>query len=171
MFSKKSSNQRLSKLELILKISTRSDFFIKKSQSHKTMGQALTSSFSYWSDTQGNEDLEFNDGRKWEKITDCGIKERDINGHHLSKQICRFFLDGSEGNLAKIAFQQSRIIDEQSIDTVEIYTGGGGKETKIETKLTKVEVAKFEDNWNKLWNLWIEPTNHRVWNGPGEYHK
>ena len=136
------------------------------------MGQALTSSFSYWSDTQGNEDLEFNDGRKWEKITDCGIKERDINGHHLSKQICRFFLDGSEGNLAKIAFQQSRIIDEQSIDTLEIYTEGGGKEMKIETKLSKVEIAKFEDNWNKLWNLWIEPSHHRLWNGQAHmYHK
>ena len=42
---------------------------------------------------------------------------------------------------------------------------------KIETKLTKVEIAKFEDDWNKLWNLWIEPSCHRLWNGPGEYHK
>ena len=94
------------------------------------MGQALNSSFSCWSEAQGNEDMESNDERKWQKITDCGIKKRDINGHHLSKQICRFRLDASEGKPGKIAFQQSRIIDEKSIDTVEIYTGGGGKKTK-----------------------------------------
>ena len=115
--------------------------------------------------------LEYNDERKWKKITDCGIEERDIDGHHLSKQMCRFLLEPSEGKPEKIAFLQSRVIDENSVDTVEIYTGGGGKETKIESELTKVEVAKFEDDWNKLWNLWIEPSCHRVWNGPGAYHK
>ena len=135
------------------------------------MGQTLTSIFPWFSDAQGNEDLESNDERKWQKITDCRIKKREIDGHHLSKKMCRFLLDASEGKPRKIAFKSSRVIDEQSIDTVEIYTGGGGKETKIETKLTKVEIAKFENDWNKLWNLWIEPSCHHVWNGPGEYHK
>ena len=115
--------------------------------------------------------LECNDERKWKRITDCGIKERDIDGHYLSKQMCRFLLEASEGKPKKIAFLQSRVIDEHSFDTVEIYTGGGGKETKNDTKLTKVEQAKFEDDWNKLWNLWTEPSCHRVWNGPGTYHK
>ena len=120
--------------------------------------------------------LEYNDERKWKMITDCGIKERDINGHHLSKQMSRFLLEASEGKPEKNAFLQSRVIDEHSVDTVEIYTGGGGKETKNYAKLTKVEVAKFEDDWNKLWNLWNEPSCHRLWNGlevlhPRIYHK
>ena len=67
-------------------------------------------------------------------------------------------MDASEGKPEKIAFKTSRVIDEQSIVTLEIYTEGGGKEMKIETKLTKVEIAKFEDNWNKLWNLWSPHT-------------
>ena len=67
------------------------------------MGQALTYSFPCCSDAQGHEDVESNDERKWEKIIDCGIKERNINGHHLSKQICRFRLDASEGKPGKIA--------------------------------------------------------------------
>ena len=83
----------------------------------------------------------------------------------------RFLLEASEGKPGKIAFKQSGVIDDQSVDTVEIYTGREGKEKKIETKLTKLEVAKFEDDWKKLWNLWIEPSCHRVWNGPGAYHK
>ena len=83
-------------------------------------------------------------------------------------------MDASEEKPEKVAFKTSRVIDEQSIDTVEIYTEGGGKEMKIETKLSKVEIAKFEDNWNKLWNLWIEPSCRRLWNhlytGMGRRH-
>jgi hypothetical protein len=42
----------------------------------------------------------------------------------------RFLLEASEGKPGKIAFKQSGVIDDQSVDIVEIYTGGGGKKTK-----------------------------------------
>ena len=32
-----------------------------------------------------------------------------------------------------------------------MYQGGGGKSQKRETKLTKVEIARFEEDWTKFW--------------------